>query len=192
VTLPCDYCALTVALAAWMAGTSRQDRICLICSRQVRKQTAHSIACLSCPRNIHHECLERTAPHARNTQYCPLCIKRRWHLIRPETPIRQDGRSEDDLRMKRIRRYKRWHRYNDEHIRAWSKLQDDGSWASARRLLVDMGVVSHGKLQVTATKSEDIPSEAAPTEDDSGVGSPSGVSRPKRELRERIHQWLKH
>lgn len=86
--------------------------------------------------------------------HCPLCIKRRWHLIRPVTPAQRENQSADDFHMKRIRRYYRWHRYNCDHIDKWQKLHDDGSLDSDRKLLIDMSAAKvKTKQQPTSTSA---------------------------------------
>lgn len=114
--------------------------------------------CSKRPRAIHLGCLDGEAPHAQHKKkHCPLCVKRRWIYILPTTLTRREGQSDEEFRMQRVNRYHAWHRCSCRHILEWQNLQDDGSLASDRRLLVDMNVGRHGKMQalpVEVAKSE--------------------------------------
>lgn len=100
---------------------------------------------------MHLACLNTGVAHSGHKMHCPLCIKRRWHLIRPVTPAQRESQSADDFHMKRVRRYYRWHRYNCNHIDDWQRLHDDGSLDSDRKLLIDMGAARvRTKQQLTS------------------------------------------
>lgn len=132
------WCNNAKLVAAWRAGTAERNKNCLICLNSIR-QEPQSLLCVTCPRVMHFACLSTKFGHSGHSMHCPLCIKRRWHLVLPVTPVQRDGQSADDYRMKRIRRYYRWHRYNCEPIQDWQKLCDDGSLESDRKLIIDMG-----------------------------------------------------
>ncbi|KAK5096502.1 hypothetical protein LTR70_001676 [Exophiala xenobiotica] len=137
--------------SAWCTGAAERNKNCLVCLNSTR-QEPKSLLCATCPRVMHLACLNTRVAHGGHKMHCPLCIKRRWHLIRPVTPGRREDQSADDFQMKRVRRYYRWHRYNCEHIDNWQKLHDDGSLDSDRKLLIDMGAAKvKTKQQPTST-----------------------------------------
>ncbi|KAK5100427.1 hypothetical protein LTS08_005176 [Lithohypha guttulata] len=140
---------------AWKSGAARRNKNCLVCLKSVRNGK-EALLCTTCPRVLHSPFLNGKAPHGGHKMHCPLCIKRRWHLVRPVTPTQNEGQSEDDSHMKRIRRYHRWHRYNCMHIVEWCKMHDDGSLESDRRLLISIGAakVSDKQQQMAGKVSE--------------------------------------
>ena len=126
--------------SAWVAGTIIRNKNCIVCLRSIRSDP-NALLCATCPRVMHQSCLDSRHPHGGHRTHCPLCVKRRWHIIRVITPLQREGQSVDDYHMKRVRRYRRWHGYNCQHIDVWSKLYDDGSLESDRRLLINIGAV---------------------------------------------------
>lgn len=69
----------------------------------------------------------------------------------------------DYFRMKRVRQYLRWHKYNCEHIDEWSKLEDIRSLESERQLSVCIGAADTPVSQ--AHRGEAAPDVAADIED---------------------------
>lgn len=128
--------------SGWSSGAIKRNKTCLVCLKSTRKPHDRSyIICNTCPRTIHFDCIDQNAPHTWHKQTCPACVKRRWHVTRPITPVQRPDQSDDDYYMQRVRRYHRWHRYNCQHIESWQRLHDDGSLESDRQLLIEMGVV---------------------------------------------------
>lgn len=155
---------------AWSTGAAQRNKNCLVCLNAIR-QSPKALLCATCPRVMHFACLKEKVAHGGHSTHCPLCVKRRWHLIRAVTPTQCDSHSADDFRMKRIRRFYRWHRYNCKHMEEWQKLQDDGSLESDRQLLINMGAA---KIKVKQDPSLTAkPSSAAA---DSPVGESEEVA----------------
>lgn len=103
------------------------------------RRSSNALLCHTCPRVLHFDCLRSKAAHSGHLAHCPLCIKRRWHLIQPVTPRQREGQFAEDFYMKRVRRYQRWHRYHCMHIQEWNRWADDGSLENDRELMFKIG-----------------------------------------------------